>query len=402
VDQIQYPTLLKESLKMKSQWLRMSMGGLLVCLLAVASASAGQVVTERERNWARQALAREAALHAAQMPDNTLSVLYFSNSTGQPALDALRKGLAFMLMTDLSTIDGLVLVERVKLQALVEEMGLGASGLVEPGSAPRVGRLLGARFLVSGDISGVAGMGSSGGPMDEGAVSRALETLVRIDSGLLDVPAGQGAVLPAAQGPVSVLFQIEKALLFSIVDQLKIALSEKEKTALRVPMTTNGRALFYFFMGLQYSDMGMADRAGSYYEKANRADPGLKPASDALKELRQLGLYGPPKKPVSLLKSVRNRTSLTNSLAPANAIRRVRTPADVSLRQSRNQALPDPDPDDPEPVDPDDIDNDGDGFTENRGDCDDTDYSINPYAVEDCSDIDRNCNGYPYDAPDGC
>ena len=173
-------------------------------------------------------------------------------------------------------------------------------------------------------------------------------------------------------------------------------MSENEKSSLRVPMTLNGRALFYFFMGLNYSDRGMYDQAGSYYKKANQADPGLRPATRALKELRQLGLYGPPKKSMSLLRSVRNRTSLTNSIAPADTVKRVRTPADVSLRQSRM------DPVDPEPVDPDDIDNDGDGFTENGGDCDDTDSSINPYAVEDCSEIDRNCNGYPYDAPDGC
>jgi TolB-like protein len=140
--------------EMRNQRLRTLMGGLLVFLLTVPSAWAGQVVTEREKTWARQALAQEAALGSSQMPDNTLSVLYFSNSTGQPAMDALSKGLAFMLMTDLSTIKGLTLVERVKLQALVEEMGLGASGLVDPGSAPRVGRLLGARFLVSGNLSG--------------------------------------------------------------------------------------------------------------------------------------------------------------------------------------------------------------------------------------------------------
>ncbi|MBC2710070.1 MAG: hypothetical protein HGJ94_03400 [Desulfosarcina sp.] len=385
---------------MRNQRLRMLMGVLLVCLLAIPSAWAGQVVTERERNWARQALAQEATLNAAQMPGNTLSVLYFSNTTGQPALDVLQKGLAFMLMTDLSKIKDLVLVERVKLQALVEEMGLGVSGLVETGSAPRLGQLLGARFLVSGDITGDAGTGAPGGQVDEGAISRALETSIQIDPGLLDVPAGQTANLPRVDGLVSTLFQIEKEMLFSIVEQLEISLSENEKVALRVPMTTNGRALYYFFMGLTYSDMGIYDRAGSYYQKANQADPGLKSATNALKELRHLGLYGSPKKPMSLLKSIRNRTSLTNSLAPANAVKRVRTPADVSLRQSRNQPPPEPTPEPPPtPPPPPEVDNDGDRYTVAQGDCDDNDSTVYPGAYEFCDNKDNDCNDLIDDNP---
>lgn len=31
-----------------------------------------------------------------------------------------------------------------------------------------------------------------------------------------------------------------------------------------------------------------------------------------------------------------------------------------------------------------------------------SDPTINPGAIEDCSNIDRNCNGDFYDAPDGC
>ena len=342
---------------MKSQWLRMFMGGVVLWLLAITSASAGQVVTEKERHWARQALAQEAALDTARIPDNSVSVLYFTNTTGKPDLDVLQKGLAFMLATDLSTIKGLLVVERVKLQALVEELDLGVSGLVDTGSAPRVGRLLGARFLVSGDLSDAAGTGASGAGMDEAAISRALETRIRINPRLLDVPAGQRAEVSAADGLVSAFFQLEKEILFSIVEQLEISMSENEKASLRVPMTLNGRALFYFFMGLNYSDMGMYDQAGSYYKKAIQADPGLQPATHALRELRQLGLYGQPKKSMSLLKSVRNRTSLTNSIAPAEAVKRVRTPADVSLRQSFIPQTP------TEPVEPVPVDNDGDGFS---------------------------------------
>jgi len=45
-------------------------------------------------------------------------------------------------------------------------------------------------------------------------------------------------------------------------------------------------------------------------------------------------------------------------------------------------------------IDPEDIDNDGDGYTENDGDCNDTDDTIFPDAIEICGDgIDQDCNG---------
>lgn len=43
---------------------------------------------------------------------------------------------------------------------------------------------------------------------------------------------------------------------------------------------------------------------------------------------------------------------------------------------------------------PDDVDNDGDGYTENEGDCNDNNFNINPGEPEICSDgIDQDCSG---------
>ena len=45
-------------------------------------------------------------------------------------------------------------------------------------------------------------------------------------------------------------------------------------------------------------------------------------------------------------------------------------------------------------VHPDDYDDDGDGYTENEGDCDDSDVATYPSATEQCDDVDNDCDGY--------
>ncbi len=365
---------------MRNQWLCVLMGGLLIGLLSVSITWAGQVVTERDKNWARQALAQEAALQAAQMPDNTLAVLNFANTTGQTALDPTQKGLAFMLLTDLSSIRALVVLEREKSQALLDEMDLGASGLVELGTEARMGRLLGARFLVSGGIS--AGPDAPHGLADEGAISQVLETRIQVSPVVLDVPPGQRSNLSTVEGPVGSLFQMEKEILMAVVEHLEIALSDEQKAALRIPATTNGRALYYFFMGLTYSDMGRYKRSGVYYEKALKEDPAFSWPRASLKELTQRGLYMPPRTISPILKSLRKRTSLTDSVSPDEVLKRARTPYDVELRQRLK----------PKPVA--ELDLDGDGFTPLQGDCNDSNKAVYPSAEEICGDgIDQDCNG---------
>ncbi|MCU0636078.1 MAG: hypothetical protein MUE41_14500 [Gemmatimonadaceae bacterium] len=81
-----------------------------------------------------------------------VAVLYFDNGAlVRPADYApLSKGMADMLITELSSNDKLRVVERDRLQAILDELKLAESDKVDRSTAVRIGRLLNARHLLTG------------------------------------------------------------------------------------------------------------------------------------------------------------------------------------------------------------------------------------------------------------
>jgi TolB-like protein len=65
----------------------------------------------------------------------------------------LAKGIPHILMTELSTNPDLRIVDRERLQAALEELKLPATALVDPATAARVGKIIGARYMVYGNIT---------------------------------------------------------------------------------------------------------------------------------------------------------------------------------------------------------------------------------------------------------
>jgi len=91
-------------------------------------------------------------LVARAAPDTrpTVAVLYFDYSGKDAEMAVLRKGLAQMLISDLSALDGVRLVERDRLEEILGELKLAQSGKIDPATAAKVGKLLGARYMVLG------------------------------------------------------------------------------------------------------------------------------------------------------------------------------------------------------------------------------------------------------------
>jgi TolB-like protein len=313
----------ERGLEMKTKRLVMLIFLALLATAIFSPAWGGQVVTDDAKSWAKQAVEQEKSLKTVAAA-NTVAVLYFFNRTGRADLDPLQKGLTVMLITDLSKVKSLAVVERVRLQALVEEMKLGASGLVEEGTAPRVGKLLGARWL-------------EGGNFQSGQAS-----LLQIKSNVLDVPTTQIAGQPGAEGILEEIFRMEKDLVFETLKFLKVEPTPQEAAALKKPMTKSLKALFDFSQGIGLSDLGNYEEAAKFYESALRADPAFDDAKGALGELKSQGLVGKANKSVNLLRSLRNQTSLTNQLTPQESDKRLITPDTAHTIESSQPPTPEP------------------------------------------------------------
>jgi hypothetical protein len=215
--------------------------------------------------------------------------------------------MTLMLLTDLSQVPGLQLIERVKLQALAEELKLGSSGLVDQQTAPRVGKLVGASWIVGGDFIG-------GGEMTFDTKSR-----------LLDVASSKISSQFSVPGTLDDFLKTEKELAFMIVNKLKISLKPGVAAAIRKPCTTNMKALDALFRGVDASDRAEHQQAGELYTAALVIDPDVCVANEALKELVQMGLYSNPaalaasSAVAETAQSVHGQTSLTNQIVPKEA-----------------------------------------------------------------------------------
>lgn len=100
-----------------------------------------------------------AATHAQQAPAAapdtrpTVAVIDFTNSAVgrlNADMEPLRAGIAGMLITELAGNEGIRVVEREQLKAVLDELQLGQTQTVDPQAAVRLGKLLNAHHIVTG------------------------------------------------------------------------------------------------------------------------------------------------------------------------------------------------------------------------------------------------------------
>ena len=83
----------------------------------------------------------------------TVVVADFENNTGGFNLDYWEKAIPDFLTSELSKSDRIVIVERNKLDKVLEEQALVLSGVLDSSNVKQVGKLLNAQFIIQGTIN---------------------------------------------------------------------------------------------------------------------------------------------------------------------------------------------------------------------------------------------------------
>jgi TolB-like protein len=141
----------------------------------------------------------------AQKLKPTVAVMAFDYVGKDATLEPLREGLAQMLISDVPSFANVNVVERARLTALLAEQKLGRSGKIDAGTAARMGKLLGARFLVLGNFFDL-------GPS------------MRIDARVVEVETGKIVRAVGVNGAAADFLTIEQDLAGKLSEALAAAL----------------------------------------------------------------------------------------------------------------------------------------------------------------------------------
>ncbi|MDX2183948.1 MAG: tetratricopeptide repeat protein [Gemmatimonadaceae bacterium] len=206
---------------------------------------------------AKASLAAEATLGATAGDAKTVAVPPFRFSGSDTTLLPLERGMADLLITDLATAKELTVVERDRMQAIVDEIALTQGNRVDDATAVRAGKLLRAGRIVQGGISQTA------------------PTALQLNAAVVDVPTAQAVGSASADEQLEKLFDAEKVLAIQVLQSLGVTLSVAQREAIEKKPTRSFAAFLAYSRGLVAEDRGDFDAALRSYQDAIRIDPGF-------------------------------------------------------------------------------------------------------------------------------
>ncbi|WP_417385384.1 protein kinase domain-containing protein [Gimesia sp.] len=202
----------------------------------------------------------------------TLAIMDFDNHSQDRNLDGFRLGFRDMLVTSLSRVSSLKVLERGRLKDLLDEHELAKSPFIDPKAAVRFGKGLSAKHVLTGSY------------VIEG-------NDIRVDVRLVSVETGEVMLADAVTGKKSNIFLLEQALSAKVLAGLDIQASEAEQVALNDPQTNEFDAFRLYSEARLAQLKGQSEKAEKRFKEALELDPDFSLAARELDRLESAALF---------------------------------------------------------------------------------------------------------------
>lgn len=211
------------------------------------------------------------AQQAAQDTRPGMAVLPFENggSFGRDRedFDALRGGIAAVLIEELAQNPAVRVVDRAVINNLITEQNLARDGRVDAATAARVGKLVGARYMVTGSFIDAYGD-------------------FRVTARIIDVETGE--IVKVVSNDESMRDRRQMFKIFQNVSTKLMAGVNLPALPRQVAQAAERRnvptdALTFYSRALLYEDRGDKPKAAEYYRRATDAFPGYAAAEEGLR-----------------------------------------------------------------------------------------------------------------------
>jgi len=216
------------------------------------------------------AAAVPAAVSAQATPDNRpgFAVFHFayggSFGTGAEDLTQFAVGIQQILMTELAQNTNLRVVDRARLREYMAEVDLGSR--VDPATAARIGRIVGAKYALSGGFVEINGE-------------------MRIDGHIVDVETTEVIKGQEIRGRRNDIFDVLVDFASLVSRDVNLPELPEQVREARKSRNLNGEAARLYSAALSAADSGETTRAIELYRQIASRFPEFE---DAKRELRQL------------------------------------------------------------------------------------------------------------------
>ncbi|MEP7327495.1 MAG: CsgG/HfaB family protein [Gemmatimonadota bacterium] len=197
-----------------------------------------------------------------------IAVMPFENggSYGREKEDfeALQQGIPAMLISELSKNQAARVVDRSDINRILGEQNLATQGRVDAATAARVGKIVGARYMIMGGFTDYYGK-------------------MRIDARIVDVETSEILKVVSSQKEREKLFDMINEVALAIMANTKLPPLPAQQAAIQRHIPTE--ALTYYSRALLYQDRGDKEKATEFYNRALVVFPDYTEAKEGLQRV---------------------------------------------------------------------------------------------------------------------